>query len=336
MPATEADQQLPGEILHEIRNTAERYYLLAPRPNTVAICAYFYGYAAERDGRIPHVEMTMMTHRHGESTDAAARRSLFWELYHGLVGRYVNITLGRHGRFWDNRKRKAIILLPEDDTDDETDEEAREPRQYKFPTEFVEYADEHGLDTYDRTLLYILLNPVKANLVDTVRDWPGFKITPDDWGKTIKTKRPPMVPESYPDYTTFTPLPPARWDGKPLAEAQKFYNDHVEALEELYRRKRRLQGKRVLGPRRCKNVKPLNRPGTTDYRKELPRYSGGVERVRRARKANGVWLERYERLSRKFAIGQRNLIFPCGTVQLVQIAGVRCRGAPLPDENPHI
>src|SRR5690606_6124626 len=136
MSTTEADQQLPGEVLHEIRNTAGRCYFLAPRPNTVAICRYFYGYASEQVDRIPHVEMTMMNHRHGESTDAEAERSRFWEIYHGLVGRFVNLTLpgcqgSRRGRLWDNRKRKAIILLPEDSEEDRAaeDDGARKPRQ---------------------------------------------------------------------------------------------------------------------------------------------------------------------------------------------------------------
>jgi hypothetical protein len=47
-----------------------------------------------------------------------------------------------------------------------------------------------------------------------------------------------------------------------------------------------------------------------------------------------VWLRNYEIARRKFRNGDRNIVFPAGTVRLRRIAGVRCRGGPRPEENP--
>ena len=378
-------QHLPGQSVHSIRRTVEGIFYLSPTPDCLRALPYTYGIGAEESGLIPHVEVTMSNHRQGTFTCLTGRRSLFHERHHGIFARQYNGRLGRSGYMWDHRGPTEPILLPD--------------VERKFPFAHAEEEEDRerwlsrwdalGLDTIDRTILYDLMNPVAANLVQHLRSFPGFTVAPWDWGKWNVNRRPDWFNRGYPELSAFMALPPPRWwdqaelidcgdcrivvvpelldafeerrswaklerprgsqrfdpaafelfiSTDKLQDARAHYMELMDILEDQFRAERVRAGRRVTGPKKLKNQNPFDRPakdivlGTSGY---SPRFTGSKKALERAHAAYRVFEENYKIARRKFRTKRDfNIVFPAGTVKMVQMAGVRCRGTPLPAENP--
>lgn len=323
------DQHLPGQFIHSIRRTSGRTFFLRPGARTNWTFRYAYALAVEESGVMPSAELVMSNHRHGGLLDRYGTRSVFHEILHGLVGQVMNDVLHRRGNyFWDNQGPTGIICLMKDDTVEYDDDD-------EVDKELESLFDDLGLDMQDRVLLYIWMNPVKANLVERLKDWPGFKITPDDWGRELDPYRPPWVDDGYPPQAKCTPMPPKKWDGR-LEEARRYYKGLIRTCEDFYRKRRKKQRKGVLGRKGALRQDPFTRPKTPARyrRRRKPRFCGSSKLRKKAIAAYAVWLRNYEIARRKFRNGDRDILFPAGTVRLRRIAGVRCRGGPRPEENP--
>lgn len=329
---TLANQELAGQFVHSIRRTARRQFFLRPGFRTNWTLHYAFAVAVEKSGVVPSAEVTMSNHRHGGLLDVRGNRAEFHERYHGMVGQKMNWALNRQGNhFWDNRGAVSIICLlepgrPEYEEDD--------PERKELDRELEEMFDRLGLDIQDRMLLYIWMNPVKANLVRKLRRFPGFTITPDDWGKEVTVRRPPWFDLGYPPKGTYTPMPPKKWEGR-LDDAKRFYNALIELCEEFYAERRTSQGKGVLGKKGLLRLDPFDRPKSpSTYRRRRPRFAGSSKARVKAYDAYGQFLENHRGARRKLRSGKRNVVFPAGTVRLRRHVGVRCRGTPLPSEDP--
>ena len=378
-------QHLPGQSVHSIRRTVDGIFYLSPQPDCLRALAYTYGLGVEASGVMPHVEVTMSNHRQGTFTCLTGWRALFHERHHGVFARRYNGRLGRSGYMWDHRGPTEPVLLPGVEKKFPFAHAEGEERRQRWLSRW----DALGLDTIDRTILYDLMNPVAANLVQHLRSFPGFTIAPWDWGKWSVNQRPAWFPIGYTELSAFMALPPPRWwdqaefvdcgdcrvvvvpeildafeerrdwakterpmgsrrfdpaafelfistDG--LNEARAHYLELMDILEEQFRVERARAGRRVVGPKRLKAQDPLRKPatdivlGTSAY---SPRFTGSDGAVKRANAAYRVFYKNYTiarlhfRAKRDFTVE-----FPAGTVKLVQMAGVRCRGEPLPAENP--
>ena len=203
------DQDLPGQLVHTIRRTVDGIFYLSPRPNCVRGLAYTYGLGVEASGIMPHVELTMSNHRHGVFTCLTGLRSEFHQRHHGVFAQQYNGRLGRSGYMWDHRGPTKPVLLCEPGEEQKFAFAAGESKKERDL--WFSRWDEQGLDTVERTIVYCLLNPVSANLVQEVRSFPGFKITPSDWGKWSVNARPSWFERDYPDVTAFMALPPPQW-----------------------------------------------------------------------------------------------------------------------------
>ena len=382
-------QHLPGQSVHSIRRTVEGIFYLSPTPDCLRALPYTYGIGVEQSGVMPHVEVTMSNHRQGTFTCLTGRRYKFHEQHHGVFARQYNGRLGRSGYMWDHRGPTEPILLPDTDKFEDVEFPFAHAEDKEREERWISRWDALGLDTIDRTILYDLMNPVAADLVQHLRSFPGFTIAPWDWGKWSVNSRPEWFNIGYPQLSAFMALPPPRWwdqaelvdcgdcrivvvpelldafeerrswakDERPwgsqrfdpaafelfistdqLRRARAHYLELMDILEEQFRKERARAGRRVVGPKRLKRQDPLKKPredvvlGTSGY---SPRFTGPENAVKRAHAAYRVFEETYKVARRKFrATRDFDIVFPAGTIKMVQMAGVRCRGRPLPDENP--
>ena len=380
------NQHLPGQLVHSIRRTCEGIYWFSPNPDCVRGMAYTYGLGVEASRVMPHVEVTMSNHRQGVFTCLTGKRSRFHQKHHGIFAEQYNGHLGRCGYMWDHRGPTQPVLLP-GPTDEFCFAHGEGEQEAKI---WKSRWDALGLGCVDRTILYDLMNPVSANLVQHFRTFPGFKIGPDDWGKWAVNERPDWVASGYPDFSAFMALPPPEWwdraelvdcgdtrivvvpeilhefeerrkwakqnrpkvsarldpaafelfiSAENLERARAHYLELMDVLEKEFAKDRAAAGKRVVGRRNLLKQEVGYRPpspdivyGTSRYK---PRFTGSTTAVKTATLAYRSWLKNYWRALGRFNANRDfNVVFPAGTVRMAEIASVRCRGRPLPEENP--
>jgi len=143
-------QILPGTTYLLTRRCRDRMLLLRPSAATNAIFTFVLALAAQRTGVLVHVACVMSNHVHLVVTDPDARLPAFCQLLSALVARAMNVALGRHGSFWDERTVSQVVL--------------------------------DGPDKIVAKAAYALANPVRAGLVSAARDWPGLWTAPEQIG----------------------------------------------------------------------------------------------------------------------------------------------------------
>jgi len=120
---------------------------------------FVLGFAAALYGIEVHAAVALSNHWHLVLTDVRGRKSAFVQFVHMMTGRAVNAFRGRFEAFWSPGRPSMVQLLTPDDVLDK--------------------------------MVYVMLNPVRAGLVERVRDWPGLVTKPEDLvAGPVETPRP--------------------------------------------------------------------------------------------------------------------------------------------------
>ena len=134
-------QILPGRSYLITRRCTQRQFLLRPSRVTNQNIQYCLALAAEHTGVLLHAVCFMSNHWHGVLTDPDARLPEFLEIFHKLVAKSQNASLGRWENLWSSDKTSVVLLVSERDVLEK--------------------------------LAYALANPTVAGLVKSPLDWPG-------------------------------------------------------------------------------------------------------------------------------------------------------------------
>lgn len=134
-------QILPGRTYLITRRCTQRQFLLRPSRMTNQNVEYCLALAAERTGVLLHAACVMSNHWHGVLTDPEARLPEFLEIFHKLVAKAQNASLGHWENLWSNDKTSAVLLVSESDVLEK--------------------------------MAYTLANPTVAGLVKSPNEWPG-------------------------------------------------------------------------------------------------------------------------------------------------------------------
>ena len=134
-------QILPGRSYLITRRCTQRQFLLRPSRVTNQNIQYCLALAAERTGVQLHAVCFMSNHWHGVLTDPHARLPEFLEIFHKLVAKSQNASLGRWENLWSSDKTSVVLLVCERDVLEK--------------------------------MAYTLANPTVAGLVKSPHDWPG-------------------------------------------------------------------------------------------------------------------------------------------------------------------
>jgi REP element-mobilizing transposase RayT len=291
-------QILPGQLYLITRRCTQRQFLLRPDETTTQIFLYTLGDAAARYGVELIAWHASSNHYHAVVHDPNGNLPLFLERFHKLCARALNARWKRWENFWASEPTCAVRLIEDADVLDK--------------------------------VVYALANPVADHLVDRVFDWPGassLRYT-DAIPRTITVARPKIffrkagpMPETV---TLVVAAPPAHRDDRGAWAERE--HAAVREKERAAREDRLASGARIVGRRRILAASAFDRPTTHEPRGNLRPHIGCLNRERRIRELAALRRFRaaHAEARRRFAGGQRDVLFPAGTVQMRVTFGARC------------
>lgn len=307
------------------RRCTQRQFLLHPDPVIEQVLIFCLGLAARRHGIEVFCLVALSNHVHIGLRDPKGRLPRFMAHFDSLVARALNCHHRRGENFWAPGSYSAVTL--EDD------------------------------DAVLDKIVYMITNPIAANLVDLPDEWPGLLSLSRDLGRrelvarrpTFFFRQPRTEGEDDQDHTAagrarrrypprdLTPdevrlrlsRPPGfhDLDDEPLrALVARRVADRVHELREQHRREGRGP---ALGRDGVLLQRPTDTPGSSAPTFGLNPRLACRDRWKRVERLQGLvqfWREHHE-ASVRFRAGERGVLFPVGTWLYRVAFGARCRPA---------
>ena len=292
---------IAGQTAMVSRRCTQRQFLCRPGRAVNAILGFCLAVAALRYGVVLHGFCFLSNHVHLLVTDVRGNLPEFCRWFFEFTAKCLNAHWGRWENLWAAERPSVVRLV---------DAEAQ-------------------LDK----AVYVMANPVKANLVTSAHQWPGLISLPSAVGKERVFKRPKGF------FRANGPLPAqATLRTEPLpAHADRELDAYIALLthavadkESELADKRRADRKSVLGRRAVLRQSPFDRPRDHEPRRQLnPRVASRnkwarIEALCRLK----AFIESYKDAWQSWRDGQRDVLFPYGTYALRLHAGVHCVGLP--------
>jgi len=268
------------------------------------IFLYFLAVCAERFGVQVHVAVLMSTHEHLILTDVRGNLPRFLERFHRLVALATKVLRKWDGPVWDTAKTSVVRLESE--------------------------------QAIIEKMAYVLANPVSAGLVHRADEWPGVTQPLRGLGQTTMNADRPLgyIDEDNPMWPARAEvvfrLPPAlvgRYSREGIVRRVGTELRHLQDKARSEVRKRRW---RVPGARRVKLYSPAKRARSfEELRTFNPSFATGrgradlhVRVATRLREFRAMYRESFT----AWREGSRDVRFPYGTWEMVEVHGAR--GAP--------
>lgn len=280
-------------------------FLLRPDRALNDAILYALAVAAERHSIEMHWALMPTNHEHLGATDRLGNLPNFLRDFHHWAAKLINHRWNRRGPVWDSIQTNVVDLITPEDA--------------------------FGKQIYSVT------NPVKDQLVEKTRDWPGINsLDLQLCDKEITLKRPAFfkndgtMPETVKLRFTRPPgfehLTARQWADKVTAAIQ---------AEELKAEHVRIQrgGKKVLGRAAVLNANPFHVPDSKEERRRTlrPTIACKNPQLRRAAIARSKqWLADYNAALTAYRAGNKSALFPHGTWQLRIDTHVQCAPGPGP------
>lgn len=288
-------QVLPGTVYLVTRRCARREYLLRPSTTTNEIVGYVLALAALRTGVRIHGFCVMSNHLHIVLTDTYANLPAFMQYLNSLVGRAVNLSLGREESFWAPNTYSAVALETPDDVVDK--------------------------------IAYVLANPVAAGLVPRGRDWPGLWSDPDlIGGAPAEVERPAVFFDPDGPMPASVLLRLHRPEG--FSSAEDFdsrVRDALASLERQAAQDLRAEKRSFLGVRGVLAQEPFERATSREPAGALNPRIACRDKWKRIEALSrlAAFLENYRAALAAWRRGIRDVLFPAGTYHLCRLHGAR-------------
>jgi REP element-mobilizing transposase RayT len=298
-------QVLPGSDYMITRRCSERRFFLRPDRDTNNAFVYCLGLAAKRANVQVLFVVAMSNHYHAGIHDPDGNFPVFAEHFHALLARCQNAHLGRFEAFWSSDPTSAVRLVE--------------------PADLLE------------KMVYAYSNPVAADLVDAIDDWPGVSSFHASMTNGLMSATRPAhffrMDGGQPDFIDIPIYRPRGFLGMPRAEWKSLVEQRVRAAEVEQRERRRAAGKTVLGRSAILAQDPSDSSVTVERRFDIsPRVAAKNRWARiQALGRSKAFLESYLSAIRSWMAGLANVIFPHGTFWMRRFARVLC--AP-PDTHP--
>lgn len=299
-------QVIPGRFYFITRRVSQREFQLRPDPELNQIYAYCLAEAAERFDIELLTATVLSNHHHTVVYDGHGREPAFREHLNKMLAKSINALRGRWENLWSS------------------DEGC---------TEYLPTLD----DVFDK-IVYTLANPLAANLVDRVQDWPGFSSFGYLDGRVTEHTRPRHFfkkdGKRMPKKVKLRFVLPRGLSEEAAATWADRIRAAVEVRERRYRELRHKNGTRILGRKGVLATSPFSRPAKeTIRRKPRPHVSCKYpERLRYEllrllefrfayRQAFVLWSTAKDPRERE------SVIFPAGTYRL-RLFGAPCEPFP--------
>lgn len=299
----------PNEEGMIFRRTQQREFFFVPSPLVDQHILYIIACAQMRYGFALHTLTVMADHKHAQVTDRSNNPDhselANVECYaNSLIARSLNDLYGRTGSMWERGGAESFNFVETPEGEDKI-----------------------------ATSVYILENPVEAELVNDRKNYPGICLDAGPRGyRRLEIPRPPgffdrrkTMPEvavlilTAPDVPGMTPK-------EVMQETFRRCNEHRDQV----RARVKAKGGRFLG---AKGV--LRTPRTTratrpevKYAKK-PRYKTRNPTLRKLlQERDRNWLEKYEAAKKEIRATETKVELPYGTFKLVEYYHYPCARAP--------
>jgi putative transposase len=272
--------------------------LLKPCDLTNQIFAFCLGLGAKMTHIKLHAYVVMSNHWHAILTDPDGRLPEFTEWVHKFVAKCINTSLGRWENLWSSEHCSDVLLT--------------------------------GPQDVLNKIIYVLTNPVSAELVKRAHQWPGLISMPSNYtAGPVHIEKPVVffrqdgtVPESVPLEVV---VPPAFGD-MPPQEFRRLIEREQHREENRTLRTMSKEGRRVMGVKKILAQSVYDSPRTSaPHRGINPRLASlnkwrRLETIRRLRSFTLA----YRRAWEHFKAGVRDVLFPVGTYWMKRFGGVAC------------
>ncbi len=292
---------IAGQTVMVSRRCTQRQFLCRPGREVNGILGFCLAVAAARYGIVLHAYCFLSNHVHLILTDVRGNQPEFFRWFFEFTAKCLNAHWGRWENLWAAERPSVVRLV---------DAEAQ-----------LEKA------------VYVITNPVEANLVTSAHRWPGLISLPSTVGKERVFKRPKgFFRENGPlaEQATLRTEPLPEYADLELDAFIALLAQAVADKEAELAERRREEGKSVLGRRAVLRQSPFDRPSSHEPRRQLnPRVASRhkwarIEALCRLK----AFLESYKDAWQRWRDGQRDVLFPYGTYALRLRAGVHCLGPP--------
>ncbi len=299
---------LPGSFYMVTRRVAQRMFLLRPSDQINAILEYCLAEAAARF-KIKVLAFTVMSnHYHAIVYDPDAKLPKFLERFHRMVAKAVNGHHKRWENLWSSEETCVTRLVTLD-------------------------------DVFDK-VVYVLMNPVAAHLVESVAHHPGAS----SWsrmGRGPKTVKRPAVyfrkDGVMPPTAELLVSTPPGLKGESAADWIKRVRREVHLREEMARKERKAKRIALVGRKAVLSTDPFDAPRTeAPHRKLRPALAckdkARMKEERAILKGFRIaYRSALELLLKRLPKGKLKarplLEFPAGTWRW-RVLGVRCARCP--------
>jgi putative transposase len=292
---------VPGETYLITRRCSRREFLLRPDAETNAVFEYCLGEAAARHGIGLIAWNPMSNHHHMVVHDPKGTLPAFLEQFHKMVAKAMNVRWGRRENFWSSEETCVTRLI-------------------------------NNNDIFEK-VVYVLCNPVAADLVDRVHDWPGASSLGHVGGKVTKHRRPKFFfreDGDMPKVVTLRATLPSRITKNESTSSWWHRVKKALAEREATLRAQRIKSKRrILGRKAVMRVPHTDAPKPDTIRTKLRPCIACKDPKRRMLELQWLRMFRAAYASARLAWsrGQRRAEFPYGTYRLLAL-GVRCAEPP--------
>lgn len=290
---------LPGKTYLVTRRCSERRFFMRPDGPTSNAYVYCLAISAKKYKIDVLAFGTMSNHHHIVLVDRLGQLPNFLQYFHRLFAAHQNALRGRWESFWAASEQTSVVELIEPD------------------------------DVIQK-MVYALCNPVAADLVDKVEDWPGPNaLASIVRGTPLCAARPRVFFRADGKLDETAKLEFARPPGhKHMTQAEfgALVKTRIREREAELRRERSAARRKVLGRQGVLAQRWSDRPRGHEPRRVLsPRVAcrdkwARIEALRRDKE----WLQRYEVSRLKWLAGLPDIVFPAGVWWLARKACVRC------------
>lgn len=282
---------IPDRTCVITRRCAQRQFLLQPDEVVTEIFLYCLGEAAHRFNVSLFGWVVMSNHEHLVVRDNEGNLPEFTAHLHKLIAKALNDHWGRQENLWAAEQPNVVYA--------------------------VEPADQ-----FDK-LIYVLANPVAADLVDRAHDWPGASsLTLHLSGRSLTVQRPEFFrPDGpMPDDVTLTVERLEGFDDLSDEQWTERIRAAVQHEENTARARRLVRNVRVLGRKAVRRAKHTDTPSTVEAKRTLrPRLAcRNPERRRIELDAMKAFQVRHRDARESWCAGDRTVPFPFGTYRMLE------------------
>jgi putative transposase len=288
---------LPGVTYLVTRRCTQRQFLLRPDDETNNAFVYCLAHAAEKSGVEVVAFIANSNHYHAVVVDVVGRIPEFLSRFHKLLAKHQNVLRGRRENFWSSEQTSLVELVDPDDV--------------------------------LAKMIYTLTNPVKDQLVEKTRNWPGATSEGAILkGKVLRAHRPRRffrADGEMPEEIKLECIRPPGWETLSEDDFREMVASAMSKVEDDAANERNLTGRKVLGREAILAQRPTDSPSSNEPRGQLnPRLAARDKALRKeALRRHRAFRSAYA-TARETWLAGLDAIFPPGTWWLRIFAAVPC------------